>query len=115
MPKKRDSRAVTGERARAHEILAPLLKALYDEIQELSKKKPDTTLNGSKVALANRLLVDIRELLQGEPEAKYLDLLDDATLPQYSDVVIILSQYVTAMSRFRDRHYNSMLGAWIIE
>ena len=49
----------------------------------------------------NRLLTDLKELLKNETVIRYLDLLSDDDLPQYSDVTIILSQYVAAMNSFR--------------
>ena len=117
MNKKRSERRTTAEKVAIYETTVPLLKALYSEIQELSKKKPDATLNASKVTLVNRLLTDMKKMLADEPDDKYLDLLDDAALPQYSDVVIILSQYVAAAKRFRETHYDHSIGAqeWILK
>lgn len=76
------------------------MDALYQEIQGLCKKKPDVTLSSGKVKLINRLLEDLRTVLENEPGLKYLDLLDNDSLPQNSDVVLILSQYVAAMNTF---------------
>ncbi len=89
-----------------YETTAPLLESLYQEIQTLSKKKPDGTLNQNKVKLINRLLIDIKTTLSNEPDDKYLDLLNDEDLPQYSDVVLILSQYSAAMKRFKENYYD---------
>ena len=83
----------------------PLLDALYKEMQELSKKKPDATLSESKVKLINRLLEDIRIVLAKEADFKYLDLLVSDSLPQNSDVVLMLSQYTAAMERFHSNYY----------
>ena len=95
----------TQEKVNAYETTSPLLNALYMEIQTLSKKKPDATLNQNKVTLINRLLSDIKDLLSDESHSKYLDLLDDEDLPQYSDVVLILSQFSAAMERFHSNYY----------
>lgn len=83
------------------ETLWPLLTAMKNEYSELSKKKQDGTLNKLKVQGVNRLLIDLKELLKEEPSARYLDILSDDDLPQYSDVTIILSQYVAAMTAFQ--------------
>jgi hypothetical protein len=88
-----------------YDTVQPLLAGIYTEIQELTKKKPEATLNKSKVAMINRLLVDVQKLLDTEPEAKYLDLLDDEALPQYSDVLLILSQYKAAAKSFHGRYH----------
>ena len=89
-----------------YEALWPLLSAMRDDYSELSKKKPDGTLNKLKVHGVNRLLTDLKELLKNESVIRYLDLLSDDDLPQYSDVTIILSQYVAAMNSFRQARQN---------
>ncbi len=95
----------TKEKVEIYKTTAPLLESLYNEIQILSKKKPEGTLNKNKVSLINRLLSDIKDLLIDEKNNKYLDLLDDAELPQYSDVVLILSQFSAALKSFKDNYY----------
>lgn len=95
----------TSKKVSLYETVAPLLDALFEEIQTLSKKKPEATLNTGKVKLINRLLTDIKEILKNEPGNKYLDMLEDDNLPQYSDVVLILSQYSAAMIAFREKYY----------
>ena len=78
---------------------------LFKELKDLGRKKPDTTLSASKVKIINRVLEDVRACLTGEPDHKYLDLLDDETLPQYSDAILILSQHEGALKSFKLRHY----------
>ncbi|TIO48346.1 MAG: hypothetical protein E5X80_28465 [Mesorhizobium sp.] len=77
---------------------------LISEVRELSKKKPDATLNKGKVRIINRVLTDLQIVLDREPEKKFLDLLDDEELPQTSDAVLIMVQYETALSAFPDRY-----------
>lgn len=107
MPKRASLAKTTKQKVHVYETTAPLLAAMYMQIQELCKKKPEATLNANKVSLINRLLTDIKELLANEPANKYLDLIDDEQLPQYSDVVLILSQYSAAMERFL-AHYKEL-------
>jgi hypothetical protein len=95
----------TEAQAELYDTTRPLLDALYAEVQELSKKKPEATLSESKVKLINRLLEDVRIVLADEADFKYLDLLISDSLPQNSDVVLILSQYKAAMQSFRDNYY----------
>ncbi len=89
---------------------------MYREMQDLSKKKPDGTLNATKVKIINRLLNDIKIVLADEPDSKYLDLLDDETLPQYSDVALILSQFSASIKMFREKYYgwDGVEHAWHI-
>jgi hypothetical protein len=83
----------------------PLLQSMFAEFKELSKKKPDGAVNKSKIKVINRLLTKCREVLQSELSIDYLDLLEEDDLPQNSDVVLMLSQYVAAMKKFHDDHY----------
>src|SRR5579864_2662068 len=88
-----------------YETTSPLLKAMQEELREFAKKKPDATLSKGKVTLINRLLSDVKELLRDEDSSKYLDALDEESLPQYSDVVLIGSQYLAALDAFHERYY----------
>lgn len=105
MTKEINQKTTTQDKVNTYEYTAPFLESLYKEIQILSKKKPDSTLNQYKVKIINRLLSDIKAMLSGEADSKYLDLVNDEDLPQYSDVVIILSQYTAAMDKFNHRYY----------
>ncbi|MES2439972.1 MAG: hypothetical protein V4584_12925 [Verrucomicrobiota bacterium] len=102
-----------------YETTNPLLEAMYREMQELSKKKPEATLSSAKVKLLNRLLEDLRLVLANESGLKYLDLIDDEALPQYSDVVLMLSQYDAAMKSFFQLYYGydslKQTHGWAIE
>ena len=88
-----------------YEAVMPLLEAMFREFQELSKKKPDGVLNKSKVKIANRLLVDVFAVLDGEPNRAYLDRFDEDDLPQNSDAVLMLGQAVAAMASFKDKYH----------
>lgn len=93
-----------------------IFSGLINEMRELSKKKADATLSKGKVKILNRVLDDIRGLLADEPEAKFLDELDDDDLPQNSDAVLVMVQYESALAAFRKRYrcYVSGLGdRWI--
>ena len=89
-----------------YELLKPLLEASYKEMQELSKKKPESPLNVYKVKMINRILEPIKELLKEQSVYPFLDTLDQDTLPSNSDVVLIQSQYIQALEMYY-RKYNS--------
>jgi len=78
--------------------------ALLHEVRELSKKKPDATLSASKVKLINNVLSDLLKILQAEPEGKYLQILEDADLPQVSDALMMMVQFDAALDAFRGRY-----------
>lgn len=96
---------ITQQDVDQYELLYPLLEASYVEIQELSKKKPESPLNSYKVKAINRILIPLKELLKDENVYDFLDVLDTDDLPTNSDVVLILSQYKKAMVMFRDSYY----------
>ena len=85
-----------------------IFEALYAEIKELGRKKPEATLSKLKVTHINRVLQDAKLVVQEEPEVKYLDLLDGETLPQYGDAIIVMAQYDGALTAFRGRHHGAL-------
>lgn len=95
----------TKEKAETHDTMTPLLKAMYAEFKELSKKKPDSAVSKSKIKIVNRLLERIRIVLSDEESIGFLDMLDEDDVPQASDVTLILSQYVAAMNAFHGKHH----------
>lgn len=103
----------TRAKADAWEVVKPLLDSMRDEFKELSKKRPEGALSKPKIRVVNRLLTTCREVLQDEESLKFLDLLDVDEMPQNSDVILMLSQYVAAMDGFRGSHYDAISG-WFI-
>jgi hypothetical protein len=101
---------VSEQQAHDFEVLLPLLKSMYDEFQEFSKKKPQDAVSPNKVKVTNRILAPILELLEGEPERQYLNLLDNDDLPQNSDAVLMLGQAVAAMQSFRTKYRDGYSG-----
>ncbi|MEH2006712.1 hypothetical protein [Nostoc sp.] len=87
----------SSENVELYEIIIPLLHAMQSEFQELSKKT-EAVLNKSKMKIVNRLLQSCRKILASEAWFDYLDLIDEDDVPQNSDVVLMLSQYVAAMN-----------------
>jgi hypothetical protein len=106
MEKKNYNKNLPSEREiEKFEILYPMLTSIHNEMQDFAKKKQDGVLNELKVKLINNLLNDIKEILKTEESSKYLNLLDNDTLPQNSDAVIIISQYLSSMHVFRDKYH----------
>ena len=82
-----------------------MIDSAYREMTELSKKKQDGTLNELKVCHINRLLIRAKALLGKDPSTEFLELLDEETLPQNSDAVLILGQAQAAMSLYWEKHH----------
>lgn len=93
------------EKADRYDAVINVFDALFREVKELGKKKPEATLGEGKVKMINRVLEDAKKCLEGEPDDKYLDLLDFDDAPQYGDAILVLSQYEGALVGFRARSY----------
>lgn len=95
-----------------YEMLTGLLSSVYNEIRELSKKKPEERLNEFKIKSINRILIQIKELLKGEPTNEFLDPLDSETLPSNSDSVLVIGQFNTATEQFKKKYYVYSGAKW---
>src|SRR5690348_6986375 len=97
----------TEQQVTIYERLVPMLQAAHREMSELSKKKPDGIVNTLKIRNINRLLVELRKLLEDDPCRDFIELLDEEALPQNSDVVLLLSQWQTALAQYQRNYYLS--------
>jgi hypothetical protein len=95
----------TEAEAATFDRLVPMLEAAHREMGELSKKKQDGLVNSLKIRNLNRLLTELRKLLEKDPSQGFVELIDEETLPQNSDVVLLLSQWQAALSQYKKRHY----------
>ena len=83
----------------------PIFEGLIKEIRELSRKKPDATMSTGKVKMVNRVLNDLLNILKTEPTGKYLEILDDESLPQVSDAVLMMVQFESALEAFESKYH----------
>jgi hypothetical protein len=95
---------LTDEQAGRFDMLRPMIDSAYREMGELSKKKQDGVVNELKIRHINRLLDPVREIMAGDESIAYLELLDEQSLPQNSDAVFVLGQFIAAMNRFKMRN-----------
>ncbi len=87
-----------------YQASTPIFEGLIKEIRELSKKKPDATMSASKVKIVNRVLNDLLNILKAEPTGKYLEILNDESLPQVSDAVLTMVQFESALEAFKSKY-----------
>lgn len=97
-------------RAREYDASNDVFKSLLREVKELSKKKPDATMSKAKVKIVNRVLGNLLEVLEDQPETKYLETLDDDELPQVSDAVLVMVQFMSALEAFRRKYHRTVRG-----
>lgn len=107
----------SSKKASTHDVMTPLLAAMFEEFKDLAKKKPDAAASKSKLVIANRLLNRVREVLADEESIEFLDLLNEDDVPQASDVTLVLSQYVAAMKAFKEKYhgYNGSEFSWFLK
>lgn len=89
------------------------LHGLYDEIVIFSKKSPDSVTNKFKLKFINLVLTDTNKILdtKNKPFADF-DIFDEDLLPTNSDVVMILSQYINCLEKFRSEHIKHYGTQW---
>lgn len=83
----------------------PIFDGVLKEVRELSKRKSEATMSASKVKLVNRILNDLLVFLKDEPAGKYLEALDDESLPQMSDAVLTMVQFESALKAFHSKYH----------
>ncbi len=86
-------------------MLENLIESIYDEMKEFCKKKPDEPLNKFKVKNVNRVLRQVKDIMQNDPTIEFLDVLDEDTLPSNSDTILVLAQFKASMQQFKLRFY----------
>ena len=99
--------------------LQPQLKSAYDEIALLSKKKPTDSLNTFKLKFINSILSRANEILEDKykPFPEDFSLFSEDDMPNNSDVVFILSHYLTSLEKLRcdNIEYSDYVWNWIID
>jgi hypothetical protein len=83
-----------------------MLEAAHREMTELSKKKQDGIVNALKIGVLNRLLTELGAILDKDPSRTFVDFIDEEALPQNSDVVLLLSQWKSALQQYKAVHYD---------
>lgn len=98
--------------------LQPQIKSAYDELSILSKKKPTDSLNSFKLKFINNMLSRANELLGNKykPFPEEFTLFDEDDMPNNSDIVFILSHYLTSLERLRCDNiaYSNYDWHWVI-
>ncbi len=99
--------------------LQPQMKSAYDEIALLSKKKPTDPLNKFKLKFINSILARANTILNKkyQPFPDEFTLFDEADMPNNSDVVFILSHYLTSLEKLRCDNiiYSDYKWVWKID
>lgn len=97
----------------AFEKLHIQIKDMYNEMSILSKKTPNTPINEFKLRFVNQLLNTANGIL-GDDYKPFndFDLFSNDDLPFISDTVLILSQYIQCMEKFKYDNVRCLSGRW---
>ena len=90
---------------------------ILDQFTELSKKKPDGPVNKFKLKLVNDLLTTANKIMPKERRPfPDFETFEEDDLPSNSDVVVILSQYLSCIGKFETENKQRFAGKsyWII-
>ena len=84
------------------ETLAGQLLAFYTEMNTLVKKNPNDALNSFKLKLVNSALQRSNAIL-GKTRKPFADFdqFEETSMPTTSDVLVIVSQYLSALEQLR--------------
>jgi hypothetical protein len=95
------------------EKLAGQLEGVYDELSVLSKKSPNDAVNKFKLKFVNSLLSESNSYLSEayRPFADF-EVFDLDEMPQNSDVVFILAQYLQCFEKLRADNVVVKNGGW---
>ncbi|WP_321323413.1 hypothetical protein [Thiomicrorhabdus sp.] len=95
------------------EKLSGQLLSIYEEISLLSKKNPNDAVNKFKLKFVNKLISQSNEYLAEKYKPfEDFDNFDEDDIPQNSDVVFILSQYLQCFEKQRADNVVIRNGAW---
>lgn len=96
---------ITQDNVALYEKVVGQLTIAYKEIGDLSKKKPNDAINTFKLEFINQTLILANGLLgDAYRPFPHFQTFDTATLPTTSDVVLVLSHYRHAMTKFHHDH-----------
>lgn len=95
------------------EKLSGQLLSIYEEVSLLSKKNPNDAVNKFKLKFVNVLLSQSNDYL-GKEYKPFDDFIsfDEDDIPQNSDVVFILSQYLQCFEKLRSDNVVIRNGVW---
>lgn len=100
-----------------YEALKTIVDALYDEVDKLSRKKPDDPVTQLYLDRTNRIVGQVKDLLReeaeiaGESDDLAADITDDlrtlvpaGDMPERQDVLLVLRETRAALHRLETRY-----------
>jgi len=107
------SNGVSNEDVSEFEALVAQMTSVYDEMEKLASKKPNDAINKFKLGIVNQLLRRTNRLITPVKPLEGFEFFSEEELPSNSDVQLVLSQYLSAMEKFRtDNVVQGYDGRW---
>lgn len=95
------------------EKLSGQLISVYDEVSLLSRKNPNDAVNKFKLKFVNKLIGESNKYLSDQYRPfEDFESFDEDDIPQNSDVVFILSQYLQCFEKLRSDNVVNNNGFW---
>lgn len=95
------------------EAIQGQLQSFHEELTTLTKKSPNDLLNKFKLGLINSTLKKANGCL-GNSRRPFADFeqFNETELPSNSDVLMIVSQYISAFEKLRADNAKQYIGNW---
>lgn len=89
------------------------IKDIYNELSLLSKKSPDSPINKFKLKFINQLIGEANLFLceRYKPFDDF-EKFEEDDIPFNSDVVMIVSQYIKCLEKFKYDNIKALSGSW---
>lgn len=95
------------------EKLIGQLSGLHTEISPLVRKSPNDGVNGFKLKLINKIIVDANAVLGVDYRPlEEFESFEIEDVPSNSDVAMVVGQYIEAAERFRSDNIKSSYSSW---
>jgi hypothetical protein len=94
------------------ESLQSQLESFHQELSVLVKKSPNDALNKFKIGLINSLLERSNKFLGNRKPFGDFAQFDEAAMPSNSDVLLIISQYLSSFEKLRSDNIRVHAGYW---
>ena len=86
-------------------LYSSFFEGLYHEFKQQTRKNGDYFINAYKADSINKVLLPLKEMMQGEPYAELLGLITSIEKEEdgmtFSDAMILLTQYKSAFAKYR--------------
>ena len=89
-------------------LYSSFFTGLYNELRQQARKKGDEPVNRYKTENINKVLRPLLEMMKNEEYAEMLGLIETGengeTEMTYSDVILLMTQYKSALSKYHRSH-----------